>query len=246
MNTVGIMGAMPEEVSGVAALLAGRETRVIAGREYVTGSVGGRRVVVVFSRWGKVAAAATAATLLLEFGVTEIIFTGVAGAVSDALAIGDIVLARRLVQHDLDARPLVPRYEIPLLGRTWLETPPARLRRAIDAVEKLIGSGRLAADGELRKFGITKPRLHVGDIASGDQFFSRHADKVALTLALPSVLCVEMEGAAVAQVCHEHGVPCTVIRTISDAADEQSPVDFPAFVAGIASKYSAAVARELL
>jgi adenosylhomocysteine nucleosidase len=246
MKTIGIMGAMPEEVSGVAALLAGRRTRVIAGREYATGAIGGTPAVVVFSRWGKVAAAATAATLALEFGVTEIIFTGVAGAVSDRLAIGDIVLARRLVQHDLDARPFVAQFEIPLLGRTWLETPAAQLRAAGDAIGRFINSGRLAADGGFREFGITRPRLHLGDIASGDQFIADHGKKTALLALLPSLLCVEMEGAAVAQVCHEHGVPFTVIRTISDAANEQAHLDFPAFVAKIASPFSAAIVREIL
>ncbi len=78
-----------------------------------------------------------------------------------------------------------------------------------------------------------------------DRFFANAADKDALLFQLPSVLCVEMEGAAVAQVCYEYHIPFTIIRTISDTADEQSPIDFPAFIQGVSSKYSAEIVKEI-
>jgi adenosylhomocysteine nucleosidase len=78
---------------------------------------------VVFSRWGKVASATTVTYLIVEFGITELIFTGVAGTINKDLNIGDIVIANSLVQHDLDARPIVNRFEIPLFGMATFFCP---------------------------------------------------------------------------------------------------------------------------
>ncbi len=95
-------------------------------RTYTIGELAGVTTVVVFSRWGKVAAAITVSTLILEFKVTELLFTGVAGAIDHRLQIGDIVLGKRLIQHDMDARPLMAQFEIPLLGKTFLKALPSR------------------------------------------------------------------------------------------------------------------------
>lgn len=241
---VGIMGAMPEEINGVVSLLEECTQASIGMRTYFSGHINGIKTVVVFSRWGKVAAAATVTTLIHKFNITELIFTGVAGAVSDELNIGDIVVAKRLVQHDMDARPLMPQYEIPLLNKTFFDTGSEQLSIATKAVESLLDNNQLhqlIADEALSQFGITQPKLYIGDIASGDQFFSNHQQKQQLLQQLPSILCVEMEGAAVAQVCYENQIPFTIIRTISDAANEASHIDFPSFISKIAGKYSAAV-----
>ncbi len=93
---------------------------------------------------------------------------------------------------------------------------------------------------ELHLFNITQPKSYIGDIASGDQFFSDEKRKKQLLENIPTVLCVEMEGAAVAQVCYENEIPFTIIRTISDAAGKGSHIDFAAFIKKIAGKYSAA------
>jgi adenosylhomocysteine nucleosidase len=85
----------------------------------------------------------------------------------------------------------------------------------------------------------------VGDIASGDQFFSSNEQKHALNTQLPDVLCVEMEGAAVAQVCYEYEIPFSIIRTISDVADDQSHIDFPSFINKISSKYAAEIIKNI-
>jgi len=245
---IGIMGAMPEEIEGVIQLLEDRKEFILGRRTYYTGSIHGIPAVVVFSRWGKVAAAATVTSLLLEFNVTEIIFTGVAGAIHSTLKIGDIVIAKRLIQYDMDARPLMAQFEIPLLGKTFFESYEANITIATIAVNDLIETGHLQAaidPGSLQKFGITAPKQFTGDIASGDKFFSNSDEKGSLTAALPSILCVEMEGAAVAQVCYEYDIPFTIIRTISDTADEQSVIDFPLFIKTVASKYSVAVIKNI-
>jgi adenosylhomocysteine nucleosidase len=245
---VGIMGAMPEEIEGVISLLSDRQELSMGMRTYYSGKINGIKTVVVFSRWGKVAAAATVSNLVLGFGISELIFTGVAGAISNKLRIGDIVIARRLIQHDMDARPIMKRYEVPLLGQTFIESSPDQLSIAAKAVSTLLESRHLhetIAGEALQQFGITDPQLLVGDIASGDQFFSSHRQKTDLQVQLPSILCVEMEGAAVAQVCYEYGIPFTIIRTISDAADEQSHIDFPAFLSQVSSKYSVAIIKNI-
>ncbi len=242
------MGAMTEEISGVSALLTGCREVTSGRRTYYVGKIDGIDTVVVFSRWGKVAAATTVSTLIHEFNITELLFTGVAGAIHPSLSIGDIVVAKRLIHHDLDVRPILKQYEIPLLNLTWLETDEFRLNSAEKAINTLLGNKNLHAaidEAELEKFNIVDPKLFTGDVASGDQFFFKSSQKHALHAQLPDVLCVEMEGAAVAQVCFEHDVPFTVIRTISDDADESSPVNFAEFIKEVASKYSVEIIKNI-
>jgi adenosylhomocysteine nucleosidase len=90
------------------------------------------------------------------------------------------------------------------------------------------------------------PTLHYGDIASGDQFINSDAKRNEILALLPDVKCVEMEGAAVAQVCIEFGTPFTVIRTISDTADHNARVDFGRFILEVANAYSKAIISEIM
>lgn len=242
------MGAMPEEIQGITDLVAGCTQKTVGMRTYHSGTINDIPVVVVFSRWGKVAAATTVSTLIENFGVTEIVFTGVAGALHADLKIGDIVLGQRFVQHDMDARPIMQRFEIPLLQKTFFETDAKRLKIASDAISRLLNETTLhqLLPVDVRKnFSIVRPRLFTGDIASGDQFFSSPGQKQALHNELPSILCVEMEGAAVAQVCYEHQIPFTIIRTISDIADDNAHIDFPSFIQSVCSRYSVGIIRNI-
>ena len=238
---IGIMSAMPEEILGLEMLMDHLEQVTLGMRTYYTGRINGIRTVLVFSRWGKVAAATTVSTLILKFGITDLIFTGVAGGINPELRIGDIVLGTRFIQHDMDARPIIAQYELPLHGITYLETPGDKITEAVSAINSLLETRQLheaISQEELGQFGIEQPKLFTGDIASGDKFFSTEYDKQLLADNLPTILCVEMEGAAVAQVCYEHMIPYTILRTISDTADEHSVTDFPAFIKNISSKYS--------
>jgi len=242
----GIIGAMPEEIDEVVKMLDDRREVNHGMRSYHLGLLNGHPVVVVFSRWGKVAAAATVATLIHEFGIGQLLFTGVAGSVSPNLSVGDVVVGNRLIQHDMDARPLIPRFEIPLLGTSWFHTDTSLTDRAEKAAIMLTQPDQLHQwidEAGLRKYGITSPQVHVGAIASGDLFVGATHQREMLCNELPEVLCVEMEGAAVAQVCYENRLPFTVIRLISDAANELSHTDFPAFVTSVAGPYSAALMR---
>jgi adenosylhomocysteine nucleosidase len=246
--TLGIMGAMPEEIQALTDALGPSRRSVDSGmRTYHAGSLWGHEVVVVFSRCGKVAAASTATHLIAAHRVNEIIFVGVAGAISTDVRVGDIVVARALFQHDMDARPIFPRHEIPLLHVVAVETEPSRREAAAAAAARFVASIDGFLSPEVRRsFGIQRPSVHTGDLASGDRFFADAESASELRGRLPSVLCVEMEGAAVGQVCYEHAVPFTVIRTISDSANHSAHIDFPRFTKQVASAYSFGLLRELL
>ena len=246
--TIGIMSAMREEIASLVLELGTDDAAIHTGmRTYHRGRLFGIPVVMVFSRWGKVAAASTLTHLIAQFGVDEVIFTGVAGAVDPDLAIGDVVVAEKLYQHDMDARPFFLQHEIPLLEMTTLETDARHRELAVAAAQDFLQRdlGRYVPDSLLEEFGISRPKVVVEDIASGDKFFAKEEDLDELRARLPTVACVEMEGAAVAQVCHEHGVPFVVIRTISDAADESAPIDFQRFAEGVASCYSHGILKNL-
>jgi adenosylhomocysteine nucleosidase len=203
--------------------------------------------VVAFSKWGKVAATITATLLIQEFAVTDLIFIGTAGALADGLKVGDIVISKRLVQHDLDARPMLSRFEIPLINRTYVDSDPELTALAGRAVSSLINKGveNMVSAETIKEFGLA-PTLHFGDIASGDQFINSIEKRNEILSLLPDVQCVEMEGAAVAQVCLEFGTPFTVIRTISDTADHNARVDFGRFIAEVANAYSRAIIGEIM
>jgi adenosylhomocysteine nucleosidase len=243
-----IMSAMPEEIVAVVESLADVATQEIGQRRFHVGSFHGRRIVAVFSRMGKVAAAATATQLITTYGATAVVFNGVAGGVQPGLAIGDVVLATELIQHDMDASPIFPRYEIPLLGRTTFATDRQLSAQLTAAAKGFVSEdlSRHVSPGELAHFGIRTPRVVGGLIASGDKFFASAAELAQLRERLPAVACVEMEGAAVAQVCAEYAVRFAVVRTLSDSADENSVHDFPRFAREIARHYSVGILSRFL
>lgn len=243
-KTIGLIGAMPQELEHVVELIENLEVTEKGNREYYSGTLNGKNVVAVFSRGGKVAAAITVATLILEYKVDVVIFTGVAGAVSRDIHVGDIVIATRLIQHDVDPRPLMPRYEIPFLGVTWFETDQVLTNKAYEATRALLEEDD---EPEVRKkFGITSPKVVLGDIACGDQFIGSHDAVDQLATDIPSLQCVEMEGAAVAQVCYEYDIPFAVIRSISDNANDDAHVDFMAFIEEVANHYSVEIVKRML
>jgi len=131
--------------------------------------------------------------------VSEILFTGVAGAVDRRLSVGDIVVADTLFQHDMDASPIIERHEIPLLGRSGITTDTARRGNLMAAAEAFINKGFLSTfeEATIEQFKLVQPTVCYGDIASGDQFVSQAATGRDIVNRLPTVTCVEMEGASV-------------------------------------------------
>jgi adenosylhomocysteine nucleosidase len=247
---IGIMSAMPEEAHRLASVLKSEKEEVVAGRTFARGTLAGKQVVVVQSRWGKVASAATATTLIDRFGATHIVFTGVAGGVDRTLGIGDIVIGSELVQHDFDASavPIYRRFEIPLLGVSRFTGDERLVALAEQAAKEYIVS-ELKQDITpelLSRFSIGVPKVVRGLIASGDQFIASNEKLDELRSLLPGLQCIEMEGAAVAQICYEHKVPFVVIRSLSDKADHSAAIDFPGYLEHIASHYSRGIVMRLL
>lgn len=225
-----IVAAMHEELAAVLALMPDEHRQAAAGRDFYVGHLHGQEVVAVLSRIGKVAAATTAAVLIERFRADRIVFTGVAGGLAPAVQRGDVVVADSFLQHDLDASPVFPRYEVPLYGTSTFRTDPALTSQLAAAVVRALHG----------------TRVHRGLVASGDRFVSSSAESRLLQAALPEALAVEMEGAAFAQVCHDYGVPFAAVRTVSDRADDAAHGDFLRFIEEVASRHSAAIVEAFL
>ncbi len=227
---VGIVAAMPEEFSLLTGRFGAKSVGSIGPREFFAATVGGRELVFTCSRIGKVAAASTATTLVQSFGVEAMLLTGVAGAIGSQARVGDVVIADSLVQHDIDLKGVLgyQRFQIPLLDLSAIPADPNLTRIAREAAASVVQDGDFVrAVGQL---ALREPSFHCGTIASGDRFINSAQEREELLGLIPGVLAVEMEGAAVAQVCAEQRVPFAVARVISDSADHGANFDFLAFL----------------
>jgi adenosylhomocysteine nucleosidase len=244
---LGLISALHQEQAGLIDQIRSPSRLTRGLRDYIAGNLWETDCVCVLSRIGKVAAATTAATLIERFGVTHIVFTGGAGSADPAVRVGDIVVAEQLVQHDIDASPLFPRFEIPLTGQSHFGSDKYLTEQLMQAAGDFIAHDfrHAISDADRDGFRLSLPRLHRGLIASGDEFINSRSRLDELKAALPTLLAVEMEGAAVAQVCAEFGVPFAVIRTISDGADEDAPMDFMQFIERIAARYAFGIVKRL-
>lgn len=251
MTRTAILSALIDEQRSLIGQLANATEVHHAGRRFWCGQLHGQDVVLALSRIGKVAAATTATALVEKFAVDRIVFTGVAGGLAPEVRVGDLVLATDFIQHDLDSSPIVPRYEVPLYGKTRFEADPALsaglLRAATDAFAVL--PAWLGTD-VVQRYQLGQARVHQGLLASGDRFVSQAGEGQRLQADLLAhghpALAVEMEGAAVAQVCFDYSVPFAAIRTISDRADATAHADFTQFVREVASHCAEAVLTRFL
>ena len=243
--TTAILSALPEEQSGLVQALAHPQRVIHAGRSFWRGELHERPVVLALSGIGKVAAATTATALIERFGAARILFTGVAGGVGDGVLVGDVVVASDYLQHDMDASPLFPRWEVPGYARSRLVCDAALSALLLEAASACVSSdsGQFGLKSTLQSASEATPhRAHHGLVASGDRFVSSADECARLRTTLRDaghdVLAVEMEGAAVAQVCHDYGLPFAAVRTISDRADDAAHGDFAQFVQTVASRYA--------
>jgi adenosylhomocysteine nucleosidase len=244
---LGIISALHQEQAGLIEAMSAPQTLRMGMRDYVSGNLWGKDCVCVLSRVGKVAAATTAAMLIEHFKVSHIVFTGVAGSAENNVRVGDIVVAESLMQHDLNAEPLFPRFEVPLLGLAHFASHKKLTDQLMQAVTAFIECdyAKEIDAVDRAKLHLSTPKLHHGLISSGDQFIHQKSKINELKALLPELLAVEMEGAAVAQVCFEFGLPYTIVRTISDVGDENSALDFVHFIERVAARYAFHIVKRL-
>lgn len=225
---IGLIGAMAVEVEALEGLLGDRSETQIGMDTFVSGTLFGQQAVLAVCGPGKINAALCAQNMILHFHPQWVLNLGVAGAGEEGVSIGDMVIATCAVQHDVDTSPL---------------GDPVGMVSKINLVE-------IPCDAELRNRLITAAReipgvrMHEGVIATGDQFI-HDGDTRARIHQRFHALAVEMEGGAVAQACYMHGVPCGVLRSISDQADGHSDMDYPTFTR-LAAEHSQLVVRRLL
>ena len=228
--TLAILSTLADEQSGLIKQLQHPVKVPHAGRVFWCGELHGQNVVLALSRIGKVSAAVTAAALIEQFDARQIVFTGVAGGVAAGVQVGDVVVATQFIQHDLNVSPLFARYEVPLYGQSCFAADPLLQQRLLRASRTALQTLGLGAS------------VHQGLLASGDQFVGSAQAAADLCRNLAAAghrpLAVEMEGAAVAQVCHDYGVPFAAVRTISDRADETAHSDFTVFARYVAGCYA--------
>lgn len=207
METIGIIGAMNAEVKSLCESLENGTSEKVNNLTFYKGSIGGKNIVVVQSGVGKVNAALCAQMLIIKYGVTKIINTGIAGATGKGLGVFDFVVSTEVVYHDVDVR---------IFGYK---------RGQIPGMEKAFIADETFADKAVEIFNsldISKGHKIVkGRIASGDQFIADKAvkDDIINTFA---PMCVEMEGAAIAHACKVNDVPFVIIRCLSDCADDSA------------------------
>ncbi len=242
MKPIVIMGAMQQELAGLKQALQGLHTVTLGSRQVTTGTWHGHAVVLALSHIGKVAAATTATALIERFDVTEIVFTGVAGGLGAGVNVGDMVVATEFLQHDMDASPLFPQYEVPMYGRAHFPTDVRLTHSLHSAAQAILKNPAQWMDMDvLRELHVQSPQVHQGLVLSGDRFVATSAESKALLQQQPKAMAVEMEGAAVAQVCLDYGVPFAAVRTISDRADDSATTDFNRFIHEVASRYTSAL-----
>ena len=213
---IGIIGAMRPEVESIISALDEAECTTVSGIEFYTGRLFDKRVAIAQCGIGKVFAAICAEAMILNFSPRLIVNTGVGGAVSSELRPLDIVIASRLVQHDMDTSPLGdPVGLISGINRIYFDADS----RATDI---LLSSARALG-----------ARVSVGTVATGDKFISSYEDKVRLSLLFSADAC-EMEGGAIAHCAFVNSVPFAVVRAISDSADGKAEMDYPEFLSSAA------------
>lgn len=245
---IGLIAAVPEEINTLHHDLSFTDEVTYAERTYYIGHYNNTEIILVYSRIGKVAASITTCALIEKFNADKIIFTGLAGAVTNKLNRGDIVLADTTYQHDLDARPLCDKqFEVPLTGRRLFNLTGEEFELAQKAIQQFMDHfDTYVNDKDLDEQQLQKPCFKIGTIATGDHFISDVTAKPTLINHEIRPLAIEMEGAAIAQVCAEHQTPFILIRIISDKADGYAHDNLQAFSEKLASQYASGIIQQIL
>ncbi|MBQ8289017.1 MAG: 5'-methylthioadenosine/adenosylhomocysteine nucleosidase [Clostridia bacterium] len=228
---IGIIGAMNTEVETLISALTDRRETGIAGSRFFSGKLSSTDAVVVMCGIGKVAAAICAQAMVDTFHPDVIVNTGVAGGIADGLAQGDLVIATDAVQHDFDLSLFgYAKGYMPVWGKDKGSPSPFPADEAL--AEKLIAAADALGYHAIR-----------GRIVSGDVFVADAALKHSLATDF-SASAAEMEGAAIAQTAWQNGIPCAIVRAISDLADGSATLSFEEFEQ-VAAERSAKLLMEI-
>lgn len=228
MSTIGIIGAMDEEIALLKEASEIVAAKNILGSDFYIAKNSGKNIVVVKCGIGKVNAAVCTQVLIDHFAVDCVINVGVAGAIKNELKIGDVVISDDVVQHDMDVSPLGYAVgTIPDLDESYFKADENLIELAQKAAEKSINH-----------------KFYTGRIVSGDQFVAS-ADKKKMLQSNFGAYCAEMEGAAIGHTCYLNCVPFLIIRSISDNADGQAGISYPEFTK-IAAKNSSDILQEMI
>ena len=242
-GTLAVLGAFEQEVSLLGEMLTAAESRSIEGITFTSGRLDGKPIVLAWTGVGKANAAMTTTLLLEHFRPARVILTGIAGGVDPNLQPGDIVIAEQTAHHDMG-----------ILWSDGIEHGGVKNRLTGDtnpvffpADPNLLAVARRAAERATfepvsRKTGDQPPRVVCGTVVTGDTFVASE-NACAEFVEKLGADAVEMEGAAVAQLCYQRAVGCLVIRSIADKADESAIVDKQKFYATAAKNSATLVAR---
>ena len=235
MFHLGLLAAMPEELGEITKNLGNLKSKKYGDLEIFTGEWTNNLnykilISVAWSGWGKVSAARATTRLISniinDLKINLIIFTGVAGAVDLRLKQWDIVISEAVIQHDFDARPLFKRFVIPSLNKEKIYAKKYLLDNFYSILNENINQDKYKTFGSVYK----------GIIATGDVFISDKEKLKKLSLEIPKLLAVEMEGASFAQVAYQEKIDWIIIRVISDSADDSAPDEFNSFLMKYKSK----------
>lgn len=218
---VGIICAMELEIQGLLDVIETESTMEKSGTVFYKGKIRNTDVVIVQCGIGKVSAAVCTQMLIDFYEPSVIINSGVAGALSTQVSVGDVVIATAAVQHDFDSTAFGdPKGTLELLGKKMIELPAdedisAKLYKAAQALENT--------------------RVFRGIVATGDKFVADSEERLSIGKEFSALAC-EMEGGAMAQVCVRAGVPFAILRSISDDIGHNTTVDFNEFKVMAAKK----------
>lgn len=220
MMTIGIIGAMDEEIEILLENMTNIEQITVANCQFHSGDLHGKEVVLLKSGIGKVNAAMATTIMYERFSPEYVINTGSAGGYSDELAVGDIVVSTEVIHHDVDATAFDYVYgQVPGMPAAY-QADPLLIERAMRAVKGI-------------EVSVIK-----GTIATGDSFMNDPKRVAVILEQFKNIIALEMEAAAIAQVCYQYDTPFVIIRALSDIAGKESPISFDLFLSKAAKNAS--------
>ncbi|MGM8213797.1 5'-methylthioadenosine/S-adenosylhomocysteine nucleosidase [Virgibacillus sp. W0430] len=225
--TIGIIGAMDEEISYLSQQMDDKQEHTVANTLFITGILNGKKVVLLKSGIGKVNAALATTIMHERFAPTCVINTGSAGGFDQELQVGDIVISTEVIHHDVDVTAFqYAQGQVPGMPATFAASSEL-VSKAVSAMKQL------------------SVQYKTGLIASGDAFIEDERQSKEIHRKFPTMIAVEMEAAAIAQVCHQYNKPFVIIRALSDIAGKQSSLSFEQFLEA-AAKNAATLIIEII